>query len=112
MELEAMQRDPVVYVRDKVSHPDHATIRLDVWYKVESVTNGRAGSMRKAPKRGPVSGVNRDQTVRVLRHARVSLGSGCTHGSSLHPVPPYSRNIRVTKTLVHTDFLSLFRGHG
>ena len=27
-----MQRDPVVFVRGKVSHPDHTTIRLDLWH--------------------------------------------------------------------------------
>lgn len=41
----AMQRDPVVYVRGKVSHSDHATIRLDVWHRVEMNTENRSRAM-------------------------------------------------------------------
>lgn len=29
-----MARNPVVYVRGKITHPDHATIRLDGWHRV------------------------------------------------------------------------------
>ena len=42
---QAMQRDPVVYVRGKISHPDHATIRLDVWHRVEMNTEHRSRAM-------------------------------------------------------------------
>lgn len=37
-----MQRNPVVFVRGKVSHPDHATIRLDGWHRVEMNTENRS----------------------------------------------------------------------
>jgi hypothetical protein len=40
-----MQRDPVVYVRGKVSHPDHATIRLDGWHRVEMNTEHRSRAL-------------------------------------------------------------------
>jgi len=32
-----MARNPVAYVRGKVTHPDHATVRLDGWHRVEDV---------------------------------------------------------------------------
>jgi len=38
----AMQSNPVVYARGKVSHPDHATIRLDGWHRVEMNTENRS----------------------------------------------------------------------
>ena len=44
----------------------------------ESATTGRAGGMRKAPKRGRVGGLRFTQTNRVPGHARLSLGPGCT----------------------------------
>jgi hypothetical protein len=37
-----MARNPVVYVRGKLSHPDHATIRLDGWHRV--LMNTESGS--------------------------------------------------------------------
>ena len=40
-----MARNPVVYVRGKVWHPDHATIRLDVWHRVEMNTENRSRAM-------------------------------------------------------------------
>lgn len=40
-----MQRDPVVYVRGKVSHPDHATIRLDGWHRVVMNTENQSRAM-------------------------------------------------------------------
>lgn len=40
-----MQRNPVVFVRGKVSHPDHATIRLDGWHRVEMNTENRSRAM-------------------------------------------------------------------
>lgn len=42
---QVMQRDPVVYVRGKVSHPDHATIRLDSWHRVEMNTENKSRAM-------------------------------------------------------------------
>ena len=41
----AMRRDPVVLVRGKITHPDHATIRLDVWHRVEMNTENRSREM-------------------------------------------------------------------
>jgi len=40
-----MARNPVVYVRGKVWHPDHATIRLDGWHRVEMNTENRSSAM-------------------------------------------------------------------
>ena len=40
-----MARNPVVYVRGRVWHPDHATIRLDVWHRVEMNTENRSRAM-------------------------------------------------------------------
>jgi hypothetical protein len=45
---------------------------------VQSATTCRAGGLRKAPKRGHVSTSTVTQTNRVLDHARVSPGPGCT----------------------------------
>ena len=42
---QVMQRDPTVFVRGKVSHPDHATIRLDGWHRVEMNTENRSRAM-------------------------------------------------------------------
>jgi hypothetical protein len=41
----AMRRDPVVLVRGKITHPDHATIRLGVWHRVEMNTEARSRAM-------------------------------------------------------------------
>ncbi len=41
----AMQRDPVVFIRGKVSHPDHATIRLDGWHRVAMNTENQSRAM-------------------------------------------------------------------
>lgn len=40
-----MQRNPVVFVRGKVSHPDHATIHLGGWHRVEMNTENRSRAM-------------------------------------------------------------------
>jgi len=40
-----MQRDPVVFVRGKISHSDHATIRLDDWHRVEMNTENKSRAM-------------------------------------------------------------------
>lgn len=40
-----MQRNPMVFVRGKVSHSDHATIRLDGWHRVEMNTESRSRAM-------------------------------------------------------------------
>ena len=40
-----MARNPVVYVRGKITHPDHATIRLDGWHRVEMNTENRSSAM-------------------------------------------------------------------
>ena len=40
-----MQRNPVVYVRDKVSHPDHATLRLSGWHRVVMNTEHQSRAM-------------------------------------------------------------------
>jgi len=42
---QAMARDPVVYVRGRVWHPDHATVRLDGWHRVEMNTENRSKAM-------------------------------------------------------------------
>ena len=42
---QAMVRDMVVYVRGKITHPDHATIRLDCWHRVEMNTENRSRAM-------------------------------------------------------------------
>ncbi|MCE9552956.1 MAG: hypothetical protein K8T91_06210 [Planctomycetes bacterium] len=41
----SMQRDPVVYVRGKISHSDHATIRLDGWHRVVMNTEHQSRAM-------------------------------------------------------------------
>jgi len=41
-----MVRDARVYVRGKISHPDHKTIHLDGWHRVLMNTENRAVSMR------------------------------------------------------------------
>ena len=40
-----MARNPVVYVRGKITHPDHATIRLNGWHRVEMNTENRSRAM-------------------------------------------------------------------
>jgi hypothetical protein len=40
-----MKRDPTVFVRGRVSHSDHATIRLDGWHRVEMNTETRSRAM-------------------------------------------------------------------
>ena len=40
-----MARDPVVYVRGKITHPDHGTIRLDDWHRVAMNTENRSRAM-------------------------------------------------------------------
>ncbi|MHB8969623.1 MAG: hypothetical protein ACYC3X_05600 [Pirellulaceae bacterium] len=42
---QTMVRDPVVYVRGRITHPDHATIRLNGWHRVEMNTENRAQAM-------------------------------------------------------------------
>jgi hypothetical protein len=40
-----MRRNPTVYVRGKVSHADHATIRLNGWHRVEMNTETQSRAM-------------------------------------------------------------------
>jgi hypothetical protein len=40
-----MRRNPVAYVRGRITHPDHATIRLDGWHRVAMSTEGRSSSV-------------------------------------------------------------------
>ena len=42
---QTMPRNPVAYVRGRITHPDHATIRLDSWYRVAMNTESRSGSV-------------------------------------------------------------------
>jgi hypothetical protein len=42
---QVMRRDPVAFVRGRVSHPDHATIRLDRWHRVVMNTEHRSAAM-------------------------------------------------------------------
>ncbi len=69
----------------------------------QSATTGRAGGMRKAPKRGRVVMFTLSRTDRVLGHARLSPGLGCTGLSSPHPQPtvltqyPRDQNARPNK---------------
>jgi len=39
-------RNPAVYVRGRIRHPDHKTIHLDVWHRVLPNTEHEADSMR------------------------------------------------------------------
>ena len=41
-----MQRNPLVYVRGRVRHPDHATINLRGWHRVVMNTESQARAMR------------------------------------------------------------------
>ncbi|MCA8999365.1 MAG: hypothetical protein KDA80_20390 [Planctomycetaceae bacterium] len=41
----AMQRDPTVFVRGRVSHWDHATIDLDGWHRVAMNTENQSRAM-------------------------------------------------------------------
>ena len=43
---QVMRREPIAYVRGKVSHPDHATVRLSDWHRVEMNTENRSRAMR------------------------------------------------------------------
>jgi len=40
-----MRRSPVVHVRGKITHPDHATIRLDGWHRVVGNAEYRSSSV-------------------------------------------------------------------
>jgi hypothetical protein len=42
-----MRRNPRVYVRGRVRHPDHATVVLDVWHEVFSNTEHLSHAMRE-----------------------------------------------------------------
>jgi hypothetical protein len=42
----ALRRNPAVFVRGRVRHPDHKTIRLDCWHQVVMNTESQAASMR------------------------------------------------------------------
>lgn len=42
----AMKRDAAVYVRGKISHPDHETVTLQGWHQVFMNTESRAKAMR------------------------------------------------------------------
>lgn len=41
-----MRRNPTAFVKGTVRHPDHATIRLDVWHQVAMNTEGEAPGAR------------------------------------------------------------------
>jgi hypothetical protein len=41
-----MKRDAAVYVRGKMSHPDHQTVTLDGWHRVLMNTENRSSAMR------------------------------------------------------------------
>lgn len=45
-QFRTMVRDAAVYVRGEISHPDHATIELDGWYRVLMNTENQAKAMR------------------------------------------------------------------
>ncbi len=40
-----MRRDSIVFVRGRVSHADHATIRLDGWHRVLMNTEAQSSAM-------------------------------------------------------------------
>jgi len=40
-----MRRNPEAFVKGRIRHPDHATIRLDVWHRVAMNTEGQARAM-------------------------------------------------------------------
>jgi len=40
-----MRRNPAAYVRGRIAHPDHATIRLDGWHRVAMNTESRSSSV-------------------------------------------------------------------
>ena len=40
-----MQRDPTVFVRGRISHPDHVTIYLDCWHRVAMNTENESRAM-------------------------------------------------------------------
>ena len=42
----AMRRNPGVYVRGRIRHPDHATITLHGWHQVEMNTENESRAMR------------------------------------------------------------------
>ncbi len=42
---QVMRRNPVAYVRGRISHPDHATIRLDGWHRVAMNTESQSDSV-------------------------------------------------------------------
>jgi len=46
MSWRVMLRDPIVYVKGKVRHPDHKTVKLTCWHRVAPNTETRAPSMR------------------------------------------------------------------
>ena len=41
-----MQRNPGVYVRGRIRHPDHATITLHGWHQVVMNTENESQAMR------------------------------------------------------------------
>ena len=42
---QVMRRNPVAYVRGRISHPDHATICLDGWHRVAVNTESQSSSV-------------------------------------------------------------------
>jgi hypothetical protein len=42
---QALQRDPTVFVRGKVSHADHATVYLEGWHRVAVNTENQSRAM-------------------------------------------------------------------
>jgi hypothetical protein len=41
-----MRRNPTVYVRGRIRHPDHKTVELDGWHRVLSNTEDQSYAMR------------------------------------------------------------------
>jgi hypothetical protein len=42
---QVMRRNPTAYVRGKISHPDHATIRLNGWHRVAMNTESQSSTV-------------------------------------------------------------------
>jgi len=45
-QFRVMQRNATVYVKGRISHPDHKTIALHVWHRVEMNTENQSKAMR------------------------------------------------------------------
>lgn len=53
VELLCRSRDGGTYVRGRVSHPDHATLRLNVWHEVFRNTEAEPMIIARPTRRGP-----------------------------------------------------------